>query len=126
MAGFLFDKLLAASGSVPGGQPLSQQEAVLRQLAWLVSSREWLAEKHNTYLIDVAMPNPVSLAGLHDVQFYAERLRRLILRYEPRLTDMQIELEPTGRALSPFRVRIQARFHGLEAHDQVFFDSNEY
>ncbi|QNM95348.1 hypothetical protein [Chitinimonas koreensis] len=80
-------------------------QAVLDQLEWLVGSREWLAEQGGTALIDIAMPEtPALAAGGAPIARYAERLKRLIERYEPRLKGIEISLEETGRTLSPYRV----------------------
>lgn len=124
MADFLFDRLLAAQDHALGRQPLTEQQAVLKQLNWLISSREWLAQTQGQYLIDVAMPDPVSMNSQQQVEFYARRLVRLIEHHEPRLTELEVHLLPTGRALSPFRVQISARLVGQQSQERLFFDSH--
>ncbi|WP_115719788.1 GPW/gp25 family protein [Gallaecimonas mangrovi] len=120
---FLLDRLLAAQEQALGRQSLTEKEQVLRQLNWLVSSREWLAVSKGQYLVDVAMPEPVSMNSQQQVAFYAERLIRLIEHYEPRLTELEVQLQPTGRPLSPFRVQISARLVTQQTPERLFFDS---
>ncbi len=123
MTRFLFEKLVTRP-TATGSQKERLREAVLRQLEWLVSSREWLAEQKGVYLIETGMPDVVSLSATPEqANRYAKRLRQLIMRHEPRLLDVEVELHATGRWLSPFRITVNARLDSGEADTWIRFDS---
>lgn len=102
---FLFDKLTARPVPATVSETERLRDAVLLQLDWIVGSREWLAESRGTGLIDISMPDPLSLpAGGAPLQRYAERLRRLIDLHEPRLGQVKVELASTRKPDHPFFV----------------------
>lgn len=116
---FLFERL--SRSPLRGDARL--REAVRKQLEWLVGSREWRAEEEGTALIEAAMPEPPSLGATEaDIRRYALRLRRLIERWEPRLLGARVELIPTGRPLSPFRVVVTGRLDSGHPDDLVRFE----
>lgn len=101
---FLFEKLQARPNGA-GDEVERTRDAILLQLDWLVGCREWLAEKQGTALIDACMPDLPSLAANgSSLRRYAERLRVLIERYEPRLAHPKVELSATRKPTSPFNV----------------------
>lgn len=113
---FLFERLRAPSLVTDPVERL--RTAIHDQLQWLVGSREWRAEQEGAGLLDVAMPELPSLSvDGAQVRRYAERLRRLIERHEPRLKRPRVELKDTGRSLSPFAVIVHGTMdtdHGVE------------
>ncbi|QDQ28500.1 hypothetical protein FNU76_20245 [Chitinimonas arctica] len=115
---FLFERLAAN-----GRDDIDLRQAVLDQLDWLVGSREWLAEQSGQALIDIVMPEPPGLAANGtDLARYAQRLRRLIALHEPRLRNMQLRLEPTGRAMSPFRVVVSGNLATDGPEQMLYFE----
>lgn len=111
---FLFDRL----SREPAPTAARIQQGIMNQLEWLSGSREWRAELEGTALLDTAMPELPALGATEvDVRRYAQRLKRLIERQEPRLRRVQIDLVPTRSARSPFRLVVtgQLAFEGTES-----------
>lgn len=121
---FLFERLS------PAPPVLSEEErearlrrAVLEQLDWLVGSREWRGAVEGTALIDAVMPEPPALAATAaDVRRYAERLGRLVARWEPRLLDPKVQIVPTGRLLAPLRIVIEGTLDRSRPESVIRFE----
>jgi len=118
---FLFERL--SPSPLPPEARL--REAVLRQLQWLVGSREWLAEQEGTALIDICMLELPSLpVNRPPIRIWADRLQRLIALHEPRLKELRVELLPTGRVLSPYEIHVTGRLDEGGGEMRVRFDGN--
>lgn len=120
---FLFDKLVARPDSLAAHGEEALRKAILYQLDWLVGCREWLAEQQGTGLLDISMPDPLSLpAGGPLMQHYAERLRKLIELHEPRLIGVKVELLPTKQARHPFRIGVIAMLRDQPEGPELRFE----
>ena len=118
---FLFERLQIVTAGADTAERL--REAIRNQVQWLVGSREWRAEREGAGLLDVAMPELPSLgADGTQLRRYAERLRRLIERHEPRLSRPRVELRKTGRHLTPFTVTVRGTVEGGDAGEELRFE----
>lgn len=99
------------------------REAVRSQIQWLVGSRDWRAEQEMRGLLDIALPALPTLGkGGSQLKRYVERLKQLIQRHEPRLTQVQVELQATGQSLTPFTVVVSGQLTQDDSGQDVRFE----
>lgn len=99
------------------------REAVRSQIQWLVGSRDWRAEQEMRGLLDIALPALPTLGkGGSQLKRYVERLKQLIQRHEPRLTQVQVELQATGQSLTPFTVVVSGQLAQDDSGQDVRFE----
>ncbi|MFO6419199.1 type VI secretion system baseplate subunit TssE [Hylemonella sp. W303a] len=122
---YLFERLNAQGHGrarpTESGEQL--REAVRSQIQWLVGSRDWRAEQEMRGLLDIALPALPTLGkGGSQLKRYVERLKQLIQRHEPRLTQVQVELQATGQSLTPFTVVVSGQLAANDADQNVRFE----
>lgn len=85
-------------------QSFDLETAVAAQIQRIVSARVLEQQNGEPSLLEFGMPNIVDLAQTSKSQLecYAARLAKLIMRYEPRLLHPSVTVEPTSNALMPF------------------------
>jgi type VI secretion system lysozyme-like protein len=102
---FLLERLAEAAAGV---EHTDLAAAVAAQIQRIVATRSW--DAGDADLLGFGMPSVVELGSANVVQLkrYAERLARLIARYEPRLANVQVEVEAAQGALTPYRLLVSA------------------
>jgi len=103
---YLFERLVDGAGERGAGADL--KERVRNQVQRLVCTCSRDGRDEPMDFIDFGMPGitEVRHGNLSQLEHYALRLKRLIERYEPRLANVSVELEPSGELLSPYRVAV--------------------
>jgi type VI secretion system lysozyme-like protein len=104
---FLLERLavpLQAARGLP--QSFDLEAAVAAQIGRIVSARPLDQSGEEETLFGYGMPNVVDLARDNKSQLdcYAARLRRMIARYEPRLREPEVTVEPAPEGPSPWRL----------------------
>lgn len=104
---FLLERLAVAPGIV-GTQPaeFDLEAAVAMQIGRIVAARPVDPHAAEETLLGYGMPSVVELArdSRPQLETYAARLRRMILRYEPRLRHPEVTIEATQESATPWRL----------------------
>ncbi|RDU94739.1 GPW/gp25 family protein [Trinickia dinghuensis] len=119
---FLLERL-AQPPTFDGTQSFDLRAAIAAQIQRLVSAR--IARTGGDLdLLDVGCPNVVEfeLYSKPQLEQYAQRLARLIARYEPRLRKPRVQIEPNGAALTPYRVAIYGSIDESDEMDVFHFE----
>lgn len=124
---------LAAHPTTMGGQPeeFDLEAAVAAQIQRIVCARPTDAPGgQGTPLFEFGMPNIVEFAqgGKSRLEQYAARLKRMIARYEPRLRNPHVAIEPVrdGKGMTPFRLVVTGTLSPDRDAYTVRFDLSDY
>ncbi|TJZ73368.1 GPW/gp25 family protein [Chitiniphilus eburneus] len=106
---FLFERLVGEP-VLPGGytEPFDPAAAVAAQIGRLVSTRAWVTGDR-VGLLDFGIEHVADLAlnSRSQLERYGVRLAQLIAEYEPRLSDVVVNVEPVPHdALHPWRLAV--------------------
>lgn len=103
---FLLERL-AQPPSFDGVQQFDLRDAIRAQIQRLLSAR-FVTSGNQFDLLDFGTCSVVELNANSkaELEQYARRLLRLIVRYEPRLQAPRIEIEASGEALCPYRLAV--------------------
>lgn len=107
---FLFERLFDPTRARhKDGSGFDLREAVRDQIQRLVWARTSGAGDEASNAIDFGLPSIVEIGQNNSSQLerYAQRLKRLIEHYEPRLGNVRIELEQMTNPLNPYRLRVE-------------------
>lgn len=120
---YLFERL-AAAVSRPA-QPQALADAVAAQIQRIVATRPREAGDTSD-LLGFGMLNvvDVSAAGGVGLRRYADRLARMIERFEPRLANVQVAFVPDRNPLMPNRLRVSGLLRDTDGETlRVLFDA---
>ncbi|ACR31165.1 type VI secretion system baseplate subunit TssE [Burkholderia glumae] len=119
---FLFERL-AEPPSFDGTQTFDLRAAVAAQIQRLVSARITRSGGERD-LLDFGLPSVVEfeLNSKPQLELYAQRLARLIARYEPRLKSAKVRIEAHDEALCPYRIAIYGTLDPSNGVDVFHFE----
>ena len=119
---FLLERL-AEPPTFDGVQQFDLRAAIAAQIQRLVSARIARAGGELD-LLDFGAQSVVEfeLHSKPQLEQYAQRLARLIARYEPRLKAPRVRIEPSTGALSPYRVAIYGSIDDSNGMDVFHFE----
>jgi len=100
---------LRSSTAYDGAGDFDIRQAVLAQIRRIAANRP-VDKDNNTALLSFGMPSIIDLLGSSDTQLrhYADRLAAAITRFEPRLSNVRVDLVPGSNAEMPSRLQINA------------------
>jgi type VI secretion system lysozyme-like protein len=119
---FLLERL-AQPPSFDGVQHFDLRASIAAQIQRLVSAR--IARSGGDLdLLNFGAQSVVEfeLHSKPQLEQYAQRLARLITRYEPRLKAPRVQIEPSTEALSPYRVAIYGSIDDSNGMDVFHFE----
>ncbi|CAB3646620.1 GPW/gp25 family protein [Trinickia soli] len=119
---FLLERL-AQPPTFDGVQQFDLRAAIAAQIQRLVSAR--IARSGGDLdLLDFGTQSVVEfeLHSKPQLEQYAQRLARLIARYEPRLKTPRVQIEPSAEALSPYRIAIYGAIDDSNGMDVFHFE----
>ncbi|HTH74968.1 MAG TPA: GPW/gp25 family protein [Trinickia sp.] len=119
---FLLERL-AQPPSFDGTHAFDVRAAIAAQIQRLVSAR--IARSGGDLdLLDFGAQSVVEfeLYSKPQLEQYAQRLARLIARYEPRLRSPRVQIESTSEALGPYRVAIYGAIDDSNGMDVFHFE----
>ncbi|MBI0329098.1 type VI secretion system baseplate subunit TssE [Burkholderia plantarii] len=119
---FLFERL-AEPPSFDGSQTFDLRAAVAAQIQRLVSARTTRVGG-DLDLLDFGSPSVVDIAldSKPQLELYAQRLARLVARYEPRLKSPRVRIEASSETLRPYRLAIYGTLDHSNGVDVFHFE----
>jgi type VI secretion system lysozyme-like protein len=109
---YLFERLSEATAATT--EDFDVVAAVEAQLCRILVGYPGIIGEDDPNLLDFGLPAVVdmNLSASEQMEWLTRRVKQLIDHYEPRLTDVQVEVVPTTELLSPFRITVEARLKG--------------
>lgn len=106
---YLFERL--SEPEAKANEPFDVMAAIRCQLMRVLVSHPGTVGDGEPHLLDFGLPavTDVRLDNPRQMAWLRDRVLRLIAHYEPRLTDVQVEIQPTGDALAPYRILVEAK-----------------
>jgi type VI secretion system lysozyme-like protein len=108
-----------------GAGDFDVRQAVLAQIRRIAANRP-VDKDNGSALLSFGMPSIIDLSGTSDTQLrnYANRLAAAIARFEPRLTNVSVDLVPDSNPEMPSRLQINAQLLGADGAQpfQFVFD----
>ncbi|KKB61303.1 hypothetical protein WM40_24020 [Robbsia andropogonis] len=119
---FLFERL-ADPPSFDGSQTFDLRAAVAAQIQRLVSARTTRVGS-DLDLLDFGSQSVVEIAleSKPQLELYAQRLARLVCRYEPRLKSPKVQIEACSETLRPYRLAIYGTLDQTNGVDVFHFE----
>lgn len=121
---YLFERLERLGKSPAEAAPaFDLHAAVQAQIQRIVSAHAWRFGDDAMNLLNFGMPSIVEVARGSPLQLdrYAQRLKTLIGRYEPRLLQAQVDIEKVNNAMSPYRVVVTGMLAVDGVHEAFHF-----
>lgn len=108
---FLFERLSVLPRGLDGWQePFDQHAAIMAQIQRIAATGRLVGE--GIAAVPWGLPSVVSMGANATVRIdeYARALRDSIVRYEPRLREVKVDVERADDPLSPWRLVVSAVF----------------
>jgi len=118
---YLFERLSESLARRPADFDLRQ--AIQDQLQRLLVSHPGTAGDGEPHLLNYGLPAvpDIRLDDAIHVARICDRMATLIAHYEPRLSDVSVQLEPTGDPLNPCRILVDAILPGADGDRHMRF-----
>lgn len=106
---YLFERLSEPAARAPAG--FDVVAAIRCQLMRVLVSHPGTVGEGEPHLLEFGLPSvpDIRVDDAPQIDSLRDRVKRLIQHYEPRLTEVQVSVEPTGDALAPYRILVDAK-----------------